>query len=801
MNPNPTSPSSSSCPRCGAALPANAPQGLCPSCLINLAAVLTEADTLALQPRPDLPSLTEVAAAFPDLEILELIGQGGMSVVYRARQPRLDRDVALKILPKTLEAIPGFRERFSREGRVLARLNHPNIVTVHDFGESGGFYFLLMEFVDGVNLRQAMRAGRFTPDQALTVVPSICEALQFAHSQGVLHRDIKPENILLDSKGRVKIADFGIAKILGDGNDAATLTRSGAALGTAAYMAPEQIEKPATVDHRADIYSLGVVLYELLTGELPLGRFAAPSEKSIVGSQIDALVLRALEKERERRQQSAGEMKTQIEGLAGQWTASPVPAAPGRLESFEYKSKRTLFGLPLLHVTAGSDPATGRKRVARGVFAFGDVAIGIVACGGYARGLVALGGVSAGVVAIGGISFGLLSWGGLALALFLAAGGLALAPLATGGLAIGWNAMGGLAAGWHGVGGTVYAHYGMGDTVHAAHVVKGIAEMPVLLQWLVKATPWTMMGTFLWLPLWLPMLLVPWWARRQVQRATSPVSLFEKAAQAKYDARLFWLVPAAFGIGLLATLIISSWISAEPTPNEAFMLVFVVPLVISLVGLLVIIVSIPLMLRLVPMNSFYGLRLAATFKSSERWYDINARSARLMAGWAMVIIGAGIAGFFVLPGYREGYSTAIVGMVLLCLFFPLGQILWWLRRLPESGPVPPMRPLDFLWGKVLAAIPIASFVKTFIVATFTAAGSSLAPEVPTHSWLLVWKLVPRFHAGDFITYDNNGQTYLGRVTKVEKTQIWITRNKTPEQAVDIKAVTGRLVMQSRPQTP
>ena len=288
--------------------------GLNPVSLMAAAAMPTDggADTIPLTAR-DLPSLEEIATAFPDLEILDLIGHGGMSAVFRVRQPKLDRIVALKVLPKSLAATPGVAERFKREGRVLARLSHPNIVAVHDFGESGGFCFLIMEYANGVNLRQAMRAGRFTPEQALKIIPAICEALQFAHTQGVLHRDIKPENILLDAAGRVKIADFGIAKILDEKGGDRLLTQSGAKLGTAPYMAPEQIEQPANVDHRADIYSLGVVFYEMLTGELPLGRFAAPSTLSSVGGNIDEIVFRALQKERSRRQQSAGEFKTQVQ--------------------------------------------------------------------------------------------------------------------------------------------------------------------------------------------------------------------------------------------------------------------------------------------------------------------------------------------------------------------------------------------------------------------------------------------------------------------------------------------------------
>lgn len=293
------------CPICQTPIPGHAPGGLCPAC------VLRGADEPA-QEHSEGPSLEEVAAAFPKLEILRLIGHGGMGFVYQARQPDLDRMVALKILSPALRRDPAFEERFAREARVLGKLKHPNIVTLYEHGESGGYFYLMMEYVDGVNLRQAMSAGRFTPEQALAIVPAICDALQSAHAQGVWHRDIKPENILLDKDGRVKIADFGIARILGDPERNFTLTRTGGQLGSAAYMAPEQHEKPHSVDHRADIYSLGVVIYEMLTGELPLGRFPLPSQRAAVNARIDEIVLRTLEKERELRQQSAEEVKTDV---------------------------------------------------------------------------------------------------------------------------------------------------------------------------------------------------------------------------------------------------------------------------------------------------------------------------------------------------------------------------------------------------------------------------------------------------------------------------------------------------------
>jgi serine/threonine protein kinase len=300
------------CPKCQSPIPSDAPGGLCPKCV--LAGVSTTAD----QPRAgigDIPSIEQLAALFPQLEVIELIGRGGMGFVFKARQLHLDREVALKLLPEKLGTDPHFADRFAREARVLAKLNHPNIVMVHDFGHVGGFYYLTMEYVEGLNLRQAMRMGKFSPAEALAIVPKICDALQFAHEHGVLHRDIKPENLLLDLRGRIKIADFGIAKLIGEETSAAALTGTGASLGTPHYMAPEQFENPSQVDHRADIYSLGVVFYEMLTGELPLGRFSAPSTRADLDERIDAIVLRALARERDLRQKDARELQTEVEGL------------------------------------------------------------------------------------------------------------------------------------------------------------------------------------------------------------------------------------------------------------------------------------------------------------------------------------------------------------------------------------------------------------------------------------------------------------------------------------------------------
>jgi predicted Ser/Thr protein kinase len=440
------------CKECGAPLPDDAPEGLCPKCLMKIG-IGTEGGIPAGSSgeKKPAPSPAEIARHFPQLEILELLGQGGMGMVYKARQRQLDRLVALKILPLEAGRDPAFAERFTREAQALARLNHPNIVSVYDFGQTDGLYYFLMEFVDGANLRQMEHSRRFTPKEALTIVPRICEALQYAHDEGIVHRDIKPENILIDKKGRVKIADFGLAKLLGRAPQDLTLTGARDLMGTPHYMAPEQVEHPQEVDHRADIYSLGVVFYEMLTGELPIGRFAAPSQKVHVDVRLDEIVLRSLEKEPARRYQHASEVKTDVETISG--VIGNLPPHIRNAIGFEYKSKRTLFGWPLLHVVWGIDPATGKSRVARGIVAIGARAKGLVAMGGLAFGGFAFGGVACGVIPVGGLSLGLFAAGGFALGLILAYGGLAVAPIAMGGLALGYLAFGGGAFGVHALGG------------------------------------------------------------------------------------------------------------------------------------------------------------------------------------------------------------------------------------------------------------------------------------------------------------------------------------------------------------
>ncbi len=325
-------------------------RGLCPDCLLKAGLATGETGETAAGLAPSFvpPAPEELAQKFPQLEIMELLGRGGMGAVYKARQKHLDRVVALKILPPEAGQEPSFAARFEREARAMAKLTHPNIVTLYESGQADGLFYFLMEYVDGVNLSQLLQGGRLTPKEALAIVPHICDALQYAHDQGIVHRDIKPGNVLLGKNGQVKIADFGVAKIVGKdalfqpvgqgGANApsegaqppAALTEVGKVMGTPNCMAPEQSEHRADVDHRADIYALGVVLYQMLTGELPGQRLEPPSKKVQIDVRLDEVVLRTLERQPELRFQQVSEVKTAVEAIVATGIAgvTPCPTRP-----------------------------------------------------------------------------------------------------------------------------------------------------------------------------------------------------------------------------------------------------------------------------------------------------------------------------------------------------------------------------------------------------------------------------------------------------------------------------------------
>ncbi|OAI39773.1 hypothetical protein AYO40_05465 [Planctomycetaceae bacterium SCGC AG-212-D15] len=303
------------CPKCGQHWPeasTSALGGGCPSCLLDWALAGPEA---AVEATPDLAPLERLGP----YTILEPLGSGGLGTVYRARHEGLGQIVALKVLHPRCASEPGFAARLQREGQVLAALAHPHIIGVRDLGCEAGVYYLAMECVTGKTLRQCLQdEGPLPWPRAAAILDQLCQAVQHAHDHGVIHRDIKPENVLLDADGRVRLGDFGIARLVtGDDSSALRLTQASAVLGTQGYMAPEQCEPDRAVTPRADIYALGVVLYEMLTGGLPLGVFPPPSRTAPVDRRVDAIVLKALEKDPVRRHASAAALAEQVRSIAG----------------------------------------------------------------------------------------------------------------------------------------------------------------------------------------------------------------------------------------------------------------------------------------------------------------------------------------------------------------------------------------------------------------------------------------------------------------------------------------------------
>ncbi len=262
----------------------------------------------------------------PGYEMGVLLGRGGMGEVWRATQLSLKRPVAVKLLPEKFSKDPEFVSRFEKEATALAALSHPNIVQIIDRGQTGEHYFFVMELVQGITLREMMNNQRLTVRDALRIGVQIARAIDSAHDAKIVHRDLKPENILIDARGHVKIADFGLAGMQGNERNIA-LTATSVAMGTVNYMAPEQRRDAKHVDHRADLYSLGVLLYEMLTTELPIGRFRLPSEKQPgLDPAIDVILARLLDPDPASRPDRALEVVNALEPMIATNGQSSVPA-------------------------------------------------------------------------------------------------------------------------------------------------------------------------------------------------------------------------------------------------------------------------------------------------------------------------------------------------------------------------------------------------------------------------------------------------------------------------------------------
>jgi serine/threonine protein kinase len=261
--------------------------------------------------------------------LVQLLGQGGMSVVYRAHHVLTDQEVAVKVLPPELSNQREVKARFIEEARTLARLEHPNIVTLHNFVEADGYLYLVMQCADGETYDTVIeREGRVEVGEAVRVTIEVLRALEYAHEQGVVHRDIKPSNIIIRGDGAVKVMDFGIAKIMGSSK----LTQTGQTMGTVRYMSPEQV-RGKQIDHRTDLYSLGVALYEALTGRTPFDgenhfeimqkQLSAtptpPSQIVPIAPELEAVLMKALAKAVDQRYQTARDFRHALQSVPVEW--------------------------------------------------------------------------------------------------------------------------------------------------------------------------------------------------------------------------------------------------------------------------------------------------------------------------------------------------------------------------------------------------------------------------------------------------------------------------------------------------
>lgn len=296
------------------------------------------------------PSIEELSEQLPQYKIEALLGRGGMGAVYKGRQITLDRPVAIKILPLEMgERDATYAQRFKNEARAMAKLNHPGIVAVYDFGEtSAGLLYFVMELIEGTDVaKMIVQQGRLRSEHAMAITAHVCDALGYAHNRGILHRDIKPANIMVGYDGVVKVADFGLAKVTDEGESG--MTRSCVIMGTLHYMAPEALILGIEVDNRADIYAVGVMLYQMLTGKLPQGMFEMPSlQVKGLDPRYDKIVVNSLREDRELRYSSASALRLELDAILTQpvlKVEESAKEAPAALET-QARPKRPVGSPP-----------------------------------------------------------------------------------------------------------------------------------------------------------------------------------------------------------------------------------------------------------------------------------------------------------------------------------------------------------------------------------------------------------------------------------------------------------------------
>ena len=244
-----------------------------------------------------------------------------MGTYYKAQQPKIDRMVAVKIFQVDPVSDQALIAGFKREARAMAGLNHTHIVKVFDFGEAENILFLVMEFVQGDILERLIDSRGFNLPEILTIATQVADALDHAHERGVIHRDIRPGNTMLDEKGKVRVGEFGLARLIGEGLFRSNLTEANQAMGTMDYVAPEQLKPDSMVDCRTDIYSVGMMLYKLLTRTLPYGTFVSPSELvDGLDPRVDEIVIRCMQENPHHRYQSFRELRADLDALLSEST-------------------------------------------------------------------------------------------------------------------------------------------------------------------------------------------------------------------------------------------------------------------------------------------------------------------------------------------------------------------------------------------------------------------------------------------------------------------------------------------------